>query len=520
MKRRGLLSRLAVFFAVVLTVGSVGTLPAKAGASTIVVDDSSFAEKLDDGTWSNPDSNVSVENKMLVFPESSTSETRLITKSPARASEMEDELVNAKATIRIETLPNGQKFVLALGLSSIEAISGESGNVEVQFTNNGGIKAKVVAYGDSGEEEIISNISVGKLKQDIKIEVSISKTGALILKTGGSVAGKGQLPVSGEGRVGFLQTGSCAVKIKDVTIMSYQYDTPENSDLFEDFESGSMNLNLLTSKMTIFPSIYRPCYAKVMEYDDNQVFMCSNSGETYIGTLYKYSNFELSFDIPYIQALPVWTEEGEAIKLTSGELFVGWGFSEPNPLSPADYMQAEQGISFREGTQIVPDGYSELAVSPEKYPFFSPGYEGGVSIKISVIDTEVVVYVKWIEETNWTEVLRYHTGTKTFLGYIQLWMLTPANIAIDNLKIVNKDANPKQVTVDAQYEYLEILEDYKYEKSEDVYKDLVVREEETNWYLLIPVTAGVCMIVFGMVFGITELKRRKKGDGSNEKKMS
>lgn len=516
MRRRGLLSRLAVLCITIVLVAGNSVIPAKAGASTIVVDNSSFVDEVNNSVWSNPDGNVTVENSMLVFPKNSTSATRLITKTAARASEMNEELLNVTATIRLETLPSGEKFILALGLSSIEAMAGASGNVEIQFANNGGVKASVVAFGTEGEQQVISAVSLGQLNQDINVQVSVTKDGQLRFMTGNRVLGKVKLPVSGEGRVGFLQTGNCAAKVKDLKVVSYRYDTPENSDISEDFESKSMNVNLLTSMMTMRPSIYRPCYAAIQEYEGNQVFMCNNSGETYIGTLYKYSNFEMSFDVPYLQTLAEWNKNGEAIKPICGEFLVGWGYSSPNPTGAAEYMTAEQSVSFRSGSQVVPRGYEDKTVVSEKYPFFTPGEERGVSIKVSVVDTEVVVYMKWIEETIWTEVLRYHTGTLTSLGYIQLWVLTPGNIAIDNLKIVNKDANPKLLTVDAKYDNLDKVEDYQYKKAEYIYKDLAVKEETFNWYSLIPIVAGVCVVAFGTTWGITAIMRRKKGGSHDE----
>ena len=517
MRRRGLLSRLAVLFIVAVLVAGNSVIPTEAGASTIIVDNTSFAEEVNNSVWSNPDGNVKVENSILVFPKTSTSETRLITKTAARASEKNEELVNINTTIRLETLPSGQKFILALGLSSIEAVAGSTGNVEIQFTNNGGVKASVVAYGNEGEQQLISATSLGRLNQYINIQVSVKKDGQLTFMTGNRVLGKAKLPVSGEGRVGFLQTGNCAAKVKDLKVVSYRYDSPENCDISEDFESGSMNVNLLTSMMTIRPSVYRPCYAAIQEYEGNQVFMCNNSGETYIGTLYQYSNFEISFDVPYLRTVAEWNKEGQAVKPVCGEFLVGWGYSSANPTGAAEYMTAEQSVSFLPGSQIIPRGYEDQTVVPENYPFFNQGEERGVSIKLSVVDTEVVVYMKWIEETAWTEVLRYHTGTMTSLGYIQLWMLTPGNIAIDNLKIVNKDAEPKLVTVDTKYDYLDKAEDYQYVKEENVYKDLAVKEETFNWYRLIPIVAGVCVATFGTTWGITAIIRRKKG-GSNDEK--
>ena len=114
-------------------------------------------------------------------------------------------------------------------------------------------------------------------------------------------------------------------------------------------------------------------------------------------------------------------------------------------------------------------------------------------------------------------LLRYHTGTLTSLGYVQLWVLTPGNIAIDNLKIANKDANPNLVTVDTKYEFLDKVEDYQYEKAKNIYKDFVVKEETFNWYRLIPFVAGACVAALGITWGTTAIIQRKKGGSHDEK---
>lgn len=499
----------------VLTLGNTSVPTVEAGASTIVIEETSYAEGIKDSIWSNPDANVSAKDKVLIFPESSTSETRLITKTAVRVSEMNDELVHAKMSICLEKLPNGEKFILAFGLSSIEAMSGETGNVEIEFMNQGGLKARVVAYGEDGEKEVVPITSFGQMGRDITIEISITKAGELTLIKAGKVVAKGTIPVSGEGRVGFLQTGNCAAKVKNVDIRSYRYDAPENCDINEDFESGSINVNLLTSKMLSYATEYLPAYAKVMDYEGSKVFMLHNAGETYLGTTHKYSNFEFSFDLPYLQTVTEWNAEGEDITPSSSEFIIGWGFPEMDPPSAADYMLAEQSVTFRADSMVVPDGYEDLAVVPENYPFFKQGNERGVSIKLSVIDAQVIVSMKWIEETKWTEILKYNTGTQTSLGYVQLWALTPGNLAIDNLKIVNKDANPNLLTVDTERFYLNKAEDYEYTEAENVYKDLSAEEETFNWYVLIPATAGGCIVVLISILGVVTIKRHRKGGGSN-----
>lgn len=503
---------LTVFFATV----SLCTTPVHAGTSKIVVDEQTYTEKIDLATWSNPDSKVVVENNKLLFPSDSTSDTRLITKSSARESDMHDVLVEGSANLNLQVMPENEKFIFAFALSSIEGLPGDSGNIEVQFTNENGVKVAVVEQSEDGEKAVIAKTSCGKLGSTINVVVTIMKEGTLTLKINNKVLGKGQLTVSGEGRVGFLQTGSCAVQITNVNIVSYRYDTPENSDIFEDFESGSMNINQLTSYMNGFHIDYAPSYARVEELDGNKVFMCKNTGEVYLGTMHQYSNFEISFDVPYLQRIAERNEKGEITTPTSVNFLIAWGSTEKDPKTTSGYEAAEQKMVFYPGGTISPLNYGDTyTVNPEAYPFFSPSCEKGFSIKMSVIDTVSTVYIKWIDETEWTKILECQLDTKTPLGYVQLWLLSPSNIAIDNFSVVNKDKNPQLIDVEAKYSYMQTAEDYQYVKEENVYKNFSEDNEKFNWYLLIPITVGVCAIILGAEVGLLALKKKRKGGKNN-----
>lgn len=516
MRKRKVLKRGAALLAAVLAVGSFGTLPAHAGVSNIVVESSSYEEKIDLATWSNPDSKILVENKNLVFPEDSTSDTRLITKTAARVSAMHDVLVEAKATLNFKALPENETFILGLGLSSIEALPGDSGNVEVQFTNQNGIKVAVIENGEDGTKEIVPSVSCGKINSNIQVAVTITKDGTLTLKIGGKDVGKSQISGDGEGRVGFMQTGSCAVKISDTKIISYRYDTPENCDVYEDFEKGSMNVNLLTSYMIDFSAQYAPAYAKIEELDGNQVLMCKNTGDVYLGTLYQYSNFEISFDIPYLQRMAEKNEEGDITTPVSANFLIAWGSTESDPQFTEGYSAAEQKMVFYPSSLIAPLHYEDrYTVSSEAYQFFAPDCDKGFSIKMTVIDTVTTVYMKWIDETKWTEVLECQLDTNTPLGYVQLWLLSPSNIAIDNFRVVNKDKDANLIEVEPEYAYMKTAEDYKYVKEENVYKDFTKETDGFNWYLLIPITAGVGVVLLGIETVILTLNKRKKGGKQN-----
>lgn len=116
---------ISFFLMAIIVIGSINILPVSAGASHIVVDNSSFEKELDSTLWNNMEGDIQIQNKALVFPKESTDATKLITRMDARISEAFDKLVDVTTTMQFTQLPNEETFVLALGLASVEAEMGE-----------------------------------------------------------------------------------------------------------------------------------------------------------------------------------------------------------------------------------------------------------------------------------------------------------------------------------------------------------------------------------------------------------
>ena len=317
MKRNRLMKRLAMLFATVCVVGSVNALPAQAGLKEVVRDTSTVLEEINESVWHNASSDVTAENGVIVFPNESTEDTKLTIKTKVKANEGISEMAFVEGTLQFTSLPQGEKFVIALGLATIESELGESGNVEIGFTNEGGLMVSVTAYPESGETaELMPAKRCGSLNQT-NVKVSLGSDQTLSLSIAGTQVYSGKLPVNGEGRIGFLQTGSCGVRVSNINIKSYDYERPENCDIEEDFEDGEFNKNLLTSKL-IYRSYYddEP-YVGIDEIDGNKVFRFAHAPLCYLGTQYKYSNFEMSFDVPYLQRSNEVNEEGKVVNKAS-----------------------------------------------------------------------------------------------------------------------------------------------------------------------------------------------------------
>ena len=140
----------------------------------------------------------------------------------------------------------------------------------------------------------------------------------------------------------------------------------------------------------------------------------------------------------------------------------------------------------------------------------------GISIKVCAIDGQVYIYMKWMEETEWTQVLTYPFDTPT--GTISIWT-SNGDYAIDNLKIVNKDSQPQLINVDYKSSVLKNTGDWDYEPMEKTYAEKTdVKEEPSVWSVVIPIVGGICIIELGVLMTIVVIKNKKKKEGESFEK--
>lgn len=515
MKQRKMLQKICSVI-LMLFVVNVMVLPVHAGSSEIVVDASTYETEISSALWKNIDDDVVVENGVIVFPNESTDMTGLITKTNAKSSDKHENLVTAKATIQFTNLPEGEQFAFALGLGSVEATMGEAGNIEVLFYNNGSLKAMVKVYTDDGDAEVVmEERDCGSVSSPQQISAVISNEQVLTLSINGTEAVNTKLPVSGEGRVGFLQSGSCGARVSEVEVVSYRYDNPENVNALEDFESGSINTNVWTSKMPIPCYSYFPTGTNIVQEDGNYVFKFNNSGCAYLGTKYQYSNFELTFDVPYLQRKHVQDEEGNIVTPKCENFAVSIG-GEASDYNDTGYVNAADLIIFSGNSTITSWHTQQNAdAGAAGYPYFSAECDKGFSVKISVIDSVITVGMKWIEEEEFTDIFQYQVTRETPLGYVHLWTTAGvANLAIDNLKIENKDIDPVLTEVEYKSGMIERPADFAYTSMERVYQEKE-ETEEFNWYLIPAAVAVVCVVAVAVIACVTNRKKKSRKGGTN-----
>lgn len=481
-----------------------------AGHSNVVVDSSSYEEEINTAIWNVPEADVVSKDGKLVFSKDSTKYTRLITKSMVKKTEENKELVSVSFALNIKSMPKNGEFILGFGLGNIESNSGEQGQVEVAFINKGGIQVAIRSYENAGEpQKVAASKPIGvSMGSTVDITVSIENNKTISVMVNGREVSSGKLSFDAEGSVGFFQTGECEVTISNLFIRSHQYDRPENSNFKETFDGDSYNTNLLFSKASA--SAYVPSNMSVERYEENDVMWFENSGPAQIGTRQMYSNFELTFDVPYLLRQNIEDKNGNVLNEKSMWIGVSIG-DEKVECENADYSFAADMIYFDTDSNVksFASGHAIVA-SSDKYKFFDVEESRGFSIQVKVVDAHIIIGMKWLNEDNFTVIGEYDTADNlTPLGYVHIWTCGPGNFAIDNIQMKNLDAKPNLIEMEYKTSKFDVPEDFVYEEREMIYRPNVEQEEGNfNAYLLIPVAALLTILMIGTTAIIT--KRRRK----------
>jgi len=511
-----LITTVTLTAAIIIGGAGVSNMDVSAGSSDIVVSSTSFANNIDVAVWSVPSEDIIAENGKIIFPKESTADSRIITKLAIANSAQNEELFSADIHLKLKELPAEQAFIVGFSLSSIEAYNGEAGNVELLFENNNGVKASLIAYDDSGEKQVLSEakscgVSIGS---NVNISAQASIDNKLTLKVNGTTLYNAVSPIALEGRIGFLQTGSCEAEVTSVDIISHKYDTPENANITEDFEGDGINKNAVHSKM--YGQTGVQATLGIEEYNGSKVLMFRNVGNGYFGTNYQYSNFELTFDVPYMQLDIVTNEEdGALITMRNSGIAVSMGDASTE-YSSLGYADASEAIIFTGTTVKSQLTGAEADISGKN--FYQKGSVGSYSVKIKVVDQKVSVAMKALEKEDYVEVLSYSLGNETPLGYVHVWSTGTGYFAIDNFNIANKDEEGQITDVEYQSATVTGVEDWEYQPMEKNYLEQEAAQHEFNWMWLVLYAGIAGAIIIGVCFGITRVRKTapKKGVSENE----
>lgn len=509
----------AAVLAIVIAISPLYISQVSAGASDNIINNDSFANELDATIWNAPNGDIYAKNGIIIFDENTADGTRLIAGKAIKVSKYNNELFKAEYALTLKKLSNDSKFLVLFGMNNTESEYSEDGNIALAFEESTGLKVSLVAYDDSGKAAVLAGpISVGNLGEKITVSAFAKTDNNLEVKVKGKRIFNGAVTPDLAGRMGFAVTGAVQAEINKVDILSHRYDNPENANITENFESGTMNINVLQSCM-LSSDGYSPASLTVQDYNGNKVLMFKNVGTGYVATTYQYSNFEISFDMPYAQFRSHIYDDATAIDRENMGLVLSFG-DETAESDSLKYDSSPEAIVFA-NTSIRRLKYAETTVDlREKAPnFYSAQDNLGYSVKVRVADGNVCVYAKAISDAEYTQMLSYNLNRVTPLGYIHLWSNESANVAIDNLKIINLDNNPNLLELEYKEGFISDEPDWDYKPFPVEY---VKNEEQSkqggvNWLLLAIIEAAVGVAAAAGSILIVRLKRKsKRGECVND----
>ena len=495
-----------------------------AGSQTTISEPVSEKDSLNQTDWYFADSNIVNKDGILVIESTSTADTRFISKGVSKVDDLVSKMTSANVSLRLKALPEGQQLMFAFGLPSIEALSGEAGNVEISFTNSGGVKMGIVAHTGSETVTILNPKNVGvSMNKEFTLSAVITSKATLQVSINGRKVCEQTLPVSGAGRFGVLQTGACGAEISNLEYSYTSYERPENTNIYEDFESGDFNVNTLYS--TSVKNGYYPSGIRIEDYNGSKVLRFQNVGLGYVATKHKYSNFEISFDMPYFLRERVYDEYGQVIGIPSSNLGISFGSEVYRP----------EGYAYVHDTDLITIR-SEMARSELRQAWTSESLvdlgvtdittNEGYSVKLTYVDGHATFQVKALSANKYITIGEADYDLQRS-GYIFIWSTGNADCAIDNLKITNLDQNPNLIEVERKSSII-TAEDYDPSKEQSVSTDgkkpasTEDEKEKTidnvTVFVACCIAGAVVLVVAGIVVGsLLQRKRQKKEVRIDEK---
>lgn len=490
-------------------------IPSEAGKVSSVKGLLDAAGQINVTDWYDPNDSLKIEQGNLVIPNESTAETRIISKLFAQADSVCKEMVEFSCDIQFTQLPENEKFILGFGLPSVEAYSGEMGNVEVEFSNKNGVQASITAYDENGDAHVVAEPKNcgGREGSKMSVKVTITTDKQIVLTVNSSQVLQGTLPVTGEGRVGLLQTGNCGAKVNNLTVKFTQYDRPENTEFVENFEEGIYNINLFTMKH--IEGVRTPSTICVEEFEGSNVLRFKNTGLSYFGTKHMYSNFELTFDVPYFVRQVVRDEAGNVLEMPTmfgvsfGDTSKEFASYEYGYAGSTDlvYFETDYVYSHNQKPVLIQEKYSDMG-------FFDKNTNEGFSVQLRMVDGHLTVGMKSLDAENFKVIAKAdYDSFRT--GYIKMWTLGDGNVAVDNIQLKNLDDGANLTEVPFKAALIEV-EPYEYQEEELVFmpdvKGQSKEAEEFSWKPIVTYTI-ICSLAVLIVSAITTaviIQRKKK----------
>lgn len=470
-------------------------IPVGAGISnSIIVQEGQYAERLQSDVFFIDDNSgdITVKNSIVRF--SATQEkSRFTLRNPVVNQKKKEVSFFFETTFLVEQLPQDTKFGFSFGMDRMRDLFGEDDSSFLYFQNEGENLSVVLSRFQNGEQVLVKNGAqdgfILKKGQEIAISMVVKTNGSAEIFVNGNSFSVEENMVNGAGNVGFGQIGQVGtiVCLSKMSIRGFVSSTPLNTNIFEDFDTGTFNIKEITtfSRAGLLPdSMLAPKNGK----------LCFNNSprEAWVSTMYDFSNVSLNFELSDLQRVPVYSQSGQLLKTVSSGFSISFGCARADSLAYTTDLYLE--IRPVGGTPVSPAKYTEISVMSnrdvlmritlsDKYNLWAVENEGvDYNFRVSVIDGVLSFGLKQKTEVAFTEILKFDR-TFTPFGYVQIACVDGLNseyglgeqaetvwagsFAIDNLAITNRDDGAQLTIVEYVGNLDSIPNDFDYEDSWD-----------------------------------------------------
>ncbi|MBP5467307.1 MAG: hypothetical protein J6Y43_07090, partial [Clostridia bacterium] len=402
-----------------------------------------------------------------------------------------DDCLSGGVSLTVSAL-NGE-FYVVFGLEEAFYGVGQGNCSAICFYDNGGNIAVKVANMEGETETAVKTLSaVLGYGDGITLSFTVKADGKISLSVNGTnyVNFDNTTACYAAGYFGFAQSAGSAVRITSANVYSAVYDSPVNAQVDETFDDGEFDASrIFTDNNESAVGYYTP---EGVSCEDGVLKFNNITSYGFVSTCYEFSNFLMTFDIPHLQREFVRDGNGNVIVPASNFLGVSVGAPQKNVAHYAItqavffyFMPVYANGRTTGMTVVVLDNYkivSQRGIEGEN-DFFSAdnaydifGKEKTINMKVEMLDGVLSCCFKWANEneSKFRVLLSVDLGY-TPLGYVQIHgqgynasdivkndSLPCSNFWIDNLKVANRDADPKTENPEYLSNLMQRGEDYDY----------------------------------------------------------
>lgn len=251
------------------------------------------------------------------------------------------------------------------------------------------------------------------------------------------------------------------------------------------------------------------------EYKGSNVLRFQNTGLSYFGTKHTYSNFELTFDVPYFVRQVVRDEAGNVLEMPTmfgvsfGDTAKEFASYEYGYAGSTDliYFDTNHVCSHNQKPIIIKEEYSNKG-------FFDKNTNEGFSVQLRMVDGHLTVGMKSLDAENFKVIAKANYDSFR-TGYIKMWTLGDGNVAVDNIQLKNLDDGANLIEVPFKAALIEV-EPYEYQEEELVFMpDVKGQSEEVEeflWKSIVTYTviSSLAVLVASAVVMVVIIQRKKK----------